>query len=177
MRHGASVSARREAGSGRIRFGNLLTSLTAGAVVGITMAVLGLPFLHAWALWVVLVDCLPHIGAALAGIPTVLFAAMESVTDAGILAAVFIAYKAGGEPRPQSGGDEPDRADQSAGIFPQVVEDSKERLIERLTEMSMVMETPPRAWVTGVAGHVGAMDCPRLLPHRLLRRPSSRRPA
>ena len=108
----------------------------------------GYPFPHAWALWVVLVDCLPHIGAALAGSPTVLFAVMESVTDAGILAAVFIAYKAGGEPRPQSGGDEPDRADQSAGIFPQVVEDSKERLIERLTEMSVVMETPPRAWVT-----------------------------
>ena len=73
-------------------FGNLLTSSIAGAVVRITMAVLGLPFPHAWALRVVLVDCLPHIGAALAGIPTVLFAAMESVTDAGILAAVFIAY-------------------------------------------------------------------------------------
>jgi predicted PurR-regulated permease PerM len=41
--------------------------------------------------WVALVDFLPQVGGALAGIPTVLFAAMESLTDAAILAAVFIA--------------------------------------------------------------------------------------
>jgi predicted PurR-regulated permease PerM len=74
-------------------FGNLVTSLVAGTVVGASMAVLGLPFPLLWALWVVLVDCLPMVGAWLAGIPIVLFAAMESVTDAAILAAVFIAYQ------------------------------------------------------------------------------------
>ena len=74
-------------------FGDLLTSLIAGVVVGITMWVLGLPFPLLWAVWVALVDFLPQIGGALAGIPTVLFAAMESLTDAAILAAVFIAYQ------------------------------------------------------------------------------------
>jgi predicted PurR-regulated permease PerM len=74
-------------------FGDLLTSLIAGVVVGITMWVLGLPFPLLWAVWVALVDFLPQVGGALAGIPTVLFAAMESFTDAAILAAVFIGYQ------------------------------------------------------------------------------------
>jgi predicted PurR-regulated permease PerM len=74
-------------------FGDLLTSMIAGVVVGITMWVLGLPFPLLWAAWVALVDFLPQVGGALAGIPTVLFAAMESLTDAAILAAVFLAYQ------------------------------------------------------------------------------------
>jgi len=74
-------------------FGDLLTSLFAGIVVGITMAALGLPFPLLWGLWVALVDFLPQIGGALAGIPTVLFAAVQSLTDAAILAVVFIAYQ------------------------------------------------------------------------------------
>jgi predicted PurR-regulated permease PerM len=55
--------------------------------------VLDLPFPLLWAVWVALVDFLPQVGGALAGIPTVLFAAMESITDAAILAAVFIGYQ------------------------------------------------------------------------------------
>jgi predicted PurR-regulated permease PerM len=51
-------------------FGDLLTSLIAGVVVGITMWSLGLPFPFVWAVWVALVDFLPQIGGALAGIPT-----------------------------------------------------------------------------------------------------------
>jgi predicted PurR-regulated permease PerM len=74
-------------------FGDLLTSLIAGVVVGITMWTLGLPFPFVWAVWVALVDFLPQIGGALAGIPTVVFAAMQSLTDGAILAAVFIAYQ------------------------------------------------------------------------------------
>jgi predicted PurR-regulated permease PerM len=74
-------------------FGDLLTSIIAGVVVGITMAALGLPFPVVWAVWVALVDFLPQVGGALAGIPTVLFAAMKSPTDAAILAVVFLAYQ------------------------------------------------------------------------------------
>ena len=54
--------------------GNVLTSVTAGAVVFVTLLVTGVPFPFLWALWVALVDFLPMIGGALAGIPTVLFA-------------------------------------------------------------------------------------------------------
>jgi predicted PurR-regulated permease PerM len=52
-------------------FGNLLTSLIAGLVVFVTLTVLGVPFPLLWAVWVALVDFLPMIGGALAGIPTV----------------------------------------------------------------------------------------------------------
>jgi predicted PurR-regulated permease PerM len=55
-------------------FGNLLTSLIAGIVVLTTLLVLGVPFPLLWGLRVALVDFLPMIGGALAGIPTVLFA-------------------------------------------------------------------------------------------------------
>jgi predicted PurR-regulated permease PerM len=74
-------------------FGDLLTSVIAGAVIGLTMAARGLPFPLLWALWVALVDFLPQVGGALAGIPTVLFAALQSPTDGIVLAVVFIAYQ------------------------------------------------------------------------------------
>ena len=48
--------------------GNLLTSLIAGVVIFVTLALLGVPFPLLWALWVALVDFLPMIGGALAGI-------------------------------------------------------------------------------------------------------------
>ena len=50
--------------------GNVLTSVIAGVVVFVTLLVLGVPFPFLWALWVALVDFLPMIGGALAGIPT-----------------------------------------------------------------------------------------------------------
>ena len=61
--------------------GNLLTSVIAGVVVFVTLTALAIPFPLLWAIWVALVDFLPMVGGALAGIPTVLFAA------------VFIAYQ------------------------------------------------------------------------------------
>jgi predicted PurR-regulated permease PerM len=73
--------------------GSLLTSLIAGVVVGVTMAILGLPFPLLWGLWVALVDFLPQVGGALAGIPTVLFALVNSLTDGVILAIVFLTYQ------------------------------------------------------------------------------------
>ncbi len=72
--------------------GNFLTSLTAGAVVFVTLLVTGVPFPFLWALWVALVDFLPMIGGALAGIPTVLFAAAHSLTAGIITLVVFLVY-------------------------------------------------------------------------------------
>jgi len=73
--------------------GDLLTSIIAGVVVFLTLAVLGVPFPQLWALWVALVDFLPMIGGALAGIPTVLFATARSLTDGIVVAVVFLAYQ------------------------------------------------------------------------------------
>jgi predicted PurR-regulated permease PerM len=73
--------------------GDLLTSVIAGVVVFITMLALGLPFPLLWALWVALVDFLPMIGGALAGIPTVLFATTHSLRDGIIMAIAFVAYQ------------------------------------------------------------------------------------
>jgi predicted PurR-regulated permease PerM len=72
--------------------GNLLTSLIAGVVVFVTLMVLNVPFALLWALWVALVDFLPMIGGALAGIPTVIFAFFESTTAGVVTLVVFLAY-------------------------------------------------------------------------------------
>jgi predicted PurR-regulated permease PerM len=73
--------------------GNILTSIIAGAVVLVTLIILRVPFPYLWALWVALVDFLPMIGGALAGIPTVLFAAgAESLTAGIITLVVFLVY-------------------------------------------------------------------------------------
>jgi predicted PurR-regulated permease PerM len=72
--------------------GNALTSLIAGIVVLITLLTLRVPFPFLWALWVALVDFLPMIGGAMAGVPTVLFAAGHSLTAGIITLVVFLAY-------------------------------------------------------------------------------------
>jgi predicted PurR-regulated permease PerM len=72
-------------------FGNLLTSLIAGTVVFVTLLLLGVPFPLLWGLWVALVDFLPMIGGALAGIPTALFAFIAAGPTAGIVTAVVFA--------------------------------------------------------------------------------------
>jgi predicted PurR-regulated permease PerM len=72
--------------------GNVLTSVIAGAVVYVTLLVMGVPFPFLWALWVALVDFLPMIGGALAGIPTVLFAAAHSLTAGIVTLVVFLIY-------------------------------------------------------------------------------------
>jgi predicted PurR-regulated permease PerM len=73
--------------------GNLLTSLIAGIIVFVTLTVLGVPYALLWGLWVALVDFLPMIGGALAGIPTALFAFTHSLTAGIVTAIVFIAYQ------------------------------------------------------------------------------------
>jgi len=73
--------------------GNFLTSVIAGTVVFVTLLVLGVPYPLLWALWVALVDFLPMIGGALAGIPTVLFAWLAHSFTAGVITlVVFLAY-------------------------------------------------------------------------------------
>jgi len=72
--------------------GDFLTSLIAGFVVFVTLAVLGVPYPLLFGLWVALVDFLPTIGGALAGIPTVLFALAHSLSAGVITAIVFLAY-------------------------------------------------------------------------------------
>ncbi len=72
--------------------GNLATSVIAGVVVFVTLALLGVPFALLFALWVALVDFLPTIGGALAGIPTVLFAFGHSVSAGVITLIVFLVY-------------------------------------------------------------------------------------
>jgi predicted PurR-regulated permease PerM len=72
--------------------GNLLTSAIAGTVVFVTLQIVGVPFAPLWGLWVGLVDFLPIIGGALAGIPTILFAATHSVAAGIVTLVVFILY-------------------------------------------------------------------------------------
>jgi predicted PurR-regulated permease PerM len=73
--------------------GNFLTSLIAGTVVFVTLMIVGVPFPLLWGLWVALVDFLPMIGGALAGIPTVLFAFFSRGFTAGIVTlVVFLVY-------------------------------------------------------------------------------------
>jgi predicted PurR-regulated permease PerM len=72
--------------------GNLLTSLICGLVVFITLLVMNVPYPLLWALWVALVDFLPMIGGALAGIPTVLFAFTQSITAGVVTLVVFMIY-------------------------------------------------------------------------------------
>ncbi len=73
--------------------GNLATSLIAGVVVYIALAILGVPFPIVLAVWVAVVDLLPLVGGLLAGVPTVLFALLHSLASGIIVAAVFIVYQ------------------------------------------------------------------------------------
>jgi predicted PurR-regulated permease PerM len=72
--------------------GNFLTSLICGLVVLVDLMALGVPFPLLWALWVALVDFLPMIGGALAGIPVVIFAAFHSLTAGIVTLVVFLVY-------------------------------------------------------------------------------------
>jgi predicted PurR-regulated permease PerM len=60
--------------------------------VFVTLMVVGVPYPLLWGLWVALVDFLPMIGGALAGIPTVIFAAFHSLSAGIATLVVFLVY-------------------------------------------------------------------------------------
>jgi predicted PurR-regulated permease PerM len=72
--------------------GHFLTSAIAGIVVFVALFAMNVPFPFLWALWVALVDFLPMIGGALAGIPTILFAFTTGVPAGVVTAIVFLTY-------------------------------------------------------------------------------------
>lgn len=72
--------------------GDFITSIIAGLVVLVTLLAFGVPYAVLWALWVALVDFLPLIGGALAGIPTTLFAFTHSITAGIVTGVVFVIY-------------------------------------------------------------------------------------
>jgi len=72
--------------------GDILTSIIAGVVVFMTLALLSVPYALLFGFWVALVDFLPTIGGALAGIPTVLFATAHSLTAGIVTLVVFLVY-------------------------------------------------------------------------------------
>jgi predicted PurR-regulated permease PerM len=72
--------------------GDFTTSVIAGVVVLVTLLSLGVPFPELCALWVALVDFLPMIGGALAGIPVVLLATTQGLPAGIITLVVFLVY-------------------------------------------------------------------------------------
>ncbi len=98
------MSPRRAAGVSRVAgevnravigymLGNVLTSIIAGLVVFVTLMIVHVPYPLLWGLWVALVDFLPMIGGALAGIPTVLFAfGVEGIGAGVVTLVVFLVY-------------------------------------------------------------------------------------
>ncbi len=72
--------------------GNFATSVIAGLVILASLLLLRVPFPFLWALWVALVDFLPMIGGALAGIPVVLFAFTDSIAAGLVTLVVFLIY-------------------------------------------------------------------------------------
>jgi predicted PurR-regulated permease PerM len=73
--------------------GNFMTSVIAGIVVGVTLAILGVPFALLLGVFVALVDLLPLIGGLLAGVPVVIIAAIHSVPAGIVMLIVFLAYQ------------------------------------------------------------------------------------
>ncbi len=73
--------------------GNFLTSVIAGIVVGITLAILGVPFALLMGVFVAMVDLLPLVGGLLAGVPVIVIAAIHSVPAGIVMLIVFLAYQ------------------------------------------------------------------------------------
>ena len=94
--------------------GDVLTSIVAGIVIFVTLAALGVPYALLFGLWVALVDFLPTIGGALAGIPTVLFALGHSLTVGIVTLVVFLLYTFFENHIPQPHRHEPHRQGESA---------------------------------------------------------------
>jgi predicted PurR-regulated permease PerM len=73
--------------------GNGATSLIAGVIVAITLAILGVPFALLLGVFVALVDFLPLVGGLLAGVPVVIISAIHSPTAGIVMLIVFLVYQ------------------------------------------------------------------------------------
>ncbi len=73
--------------------GNGLTSVIAGIISGVTLAILGVPFALLLGVFVALVDLLPLVGGLLAGLPVVIIAAIHSVPAGIVMLVVFLVYQ------------------------------------------------------------------------------------
>ena len=73
--------------------GNGLTSVIAGVISGLTLAILGVPFALLLGVFVALVDLLPLVGGLLAGLPVVVIAAIHSVPAGIVMLIVFLVYQ------------------------------------------------------------------------------------
>jgi predicted PurR-regulated permease PerM len=73
--------------------GDMLTSIIAGIIVGITLAILGVPFALLMGVFVAMVDLLPLVGGLLAGLPVVIIAVIHSVPAGIIMLVVFLTYQ------------------------------------------------------------------------------------
>ncbi len=73
--------------------GNGCTSVIAGLISGVTLAILGVPFALLLGVFVALVDLLPLVGGLLAGVPVVVIAAIHSVPAGIVMLIVFLVYQ------------------------------------------------------------------------------------
>ncbi len=73
--------------------GNFLTSVIAGVIMGISLAILGVPFALLLGAFVALVDLLPLVGGLLAGVPVVIIAAIHSVPAGIVMLIIFLSYQ------------------------------------------------------------------------------------
>jgi predicted PurR-regulated permease PerM len=73
--------------------GNASTSVIAGIITGVTLAILGVPFALLLGVFVALVDLLPLVGGLLAGVPVVVIAAIHSVPAGITMLIVFLVYQ------------------------------------------------------------------------------------
>lgn len=73
--------------------GDLATSVIAGVVSYIVLAITGVPFAALLAIWTALVDFLPLVGGLLAGVPVVGVAFLHSVASGVVTLVVFLIYQ------------------------------------------------------------------------------------
>jgi predicted PurR-regulated permease PerM len=73
--------------------GNFLTSVIAGVVVWVTLAILGVPFAFLMGVFVAVVDLLPLVGGLIAGVPVVIIAVIHSVPAGIVMLVVFLVYQ------------------------------------------------------------------------------------
>jgi predicted PurR-regulated permease PerM len=73
--------------------GNGATSVIAGVISGVTLAILGVPFALLLGVFVALVDLLPLVGGLLAGVPVVVIAAIHSPSAGIVMLIVFLVYQ------------------------------------------------------------------------------------